>query len=124
MAQRETLAVHGYKEFLKACTVAEPKTRKEVRESLRKVGDVVRQDAVRRFSPISTRSAAGYRTRVRQRGVAVQQSLKKTTGKHPEYGSLQMRKALLPALQRNADEVEREFERAIDRIADDFERRP
>ena len=124
MARQGTLVVKGYREFMAACTAAQPRTRKEVRESLRKVGEVVRIDAMRRFSPISTRSAAGYRTRVRQTGIAVQQSLKKTTGKHPHYGSLQMKRALLPALAANAAETERELERALDRVADAFERSP
>lgn len=121
---RETLVVHGYREFLRACARAEPETRREVRNALRQAGEVVRRDAQQRMSPIDQGSALGYKTRVRQRGIAVEQSRRKTTGQHPEFGSLQMRRALLPALMSNQDELERELEHAIDVIADHFERKP
>lgn len=121
---RETLVVRDLSLFLKACAKAEKDTRTEVRAALRDVGDVVRRESTDRFAPINARSAAGYRTRVRQRGIAVEQSLRKTTGRHPEYGALQMRKALLPAVVSKQDEMNRELERAIARIADRFERKP
>lgn len=121
---RETLVVRDLGLFLKASARAERDVNRETRAALRDVGEVARRDSSRRFAPINARSAAGYKTRVRQKGIAVEQSLRKTTGKHPEYGALQMRKALLPALMSNQDELERELERAIDRIADRFERKP
>ncbi len=73
---------------------------------------------------MSQKSAAGYRVRVRQRGVAVEQSLRKTTGTRSDFGELQMRQALLPALEANEDRVESAMEAAIDTVADHFERRP
>lgn len=124
MPQRETVVVHGYREFLRACAKAEPDTRKTVRDALRKVGAVVREDATRRFSAIDTGSAHGFKTRVRQRGVAVEQSIRKTTGNRPDYGSLQMRRGLLPAMVENANDTVRAMEHAVDEIADHFERRP
>ena len=51
-------------------------------------------------------------------GVFVEQSLRKTTGHHPEYGALQMRQALIPALVSKSDEVEREMKKAADDLAD------
>lgn len=80
----------------------------------------MRAEATRRFTPYNARTAANYRVVVRQRGVAVDQRLRKTTGLHPEYGALQMRKALLPALAANQELIERELERALDRVADHF----
>lgn len=116
----ETLIVSGYKPFLKACAHAEKDTRKFVREAFREVGEVVRVDAARRFAAVSSVSAAGYRVRVRQRGIAVEQSLRKTTGRRPDYGARQMTHALLPALEQNEGRVESEFEHAIDKVADRF----
>ena len=52
---RETVAVHGLKEFLKACAQADDNVRKEVRETFREVGDIIKHDATRRFSPINSR---------------------------------------------------------------------
>jgi hypothetical protein len=115
------IVVKGYKEFLSACNHADKNVKREVREILRGVGNVVKRDAADRFSAVSTKTAAGYRTVVRQSGVMVDQSLRKTTGLHPEYGARQMRQALLPALRENEERLEREMEQAIDLIGDVFE---
>lgn len=119
----ETLRLKGYREFLRACDRAGRETKKEVRGTFREVGDIVRDEARSRFEDISPKSAAGYRTRVRARGVAVEQSLRRTTGTRPDFGSLQMREALVPALEEKEDEVEDAMEKAIDKVADHFERR-
>jgi hypothetical protein len=122
MPQRETLRVKGYREFLRASNRAEKESKKFVRESFREAGDVVREEASSLFDDIDARSAAGYRTRVRTRGVSVEQSLRRTTGTRPDFGALQMRKALLPAMESKQDEVEHKVEQAIDKVADHFER--
>lgn len=117
---RETIRVQGYREFLRACARAEKQSRTEVRSALKEVGDIVRVEWSARFARVDARSAAGYRTRVRQRGVFVEQSLRKTTGLHPEYGALQERYGLRVLTDKEPD-VERGLEKAIDKIADDFE---
>lgn len=117
-----TLVVRGYKETLRAFDRAGKESKKFVRGTYREVGDIVRVDAVGKFAAYDARSAAGYRTRVRQRGVSVEQSLRKTTRQHPEYGALQMRKALVPALTENEDRVTEAFEAALDKVADHFDR--
>jgi len=123
MPERATVVVRGYREMMKASLLADRVTRKEMRDSFRKVGDLVRSQAQARFTPIDQKSARGYRTRVRQRGVIVEQSLRRTTGKHsPQYGILQMRRALLPSLESNEDEVMREMERAINDACDVWEK--
>lgn len=117
----ETLRVKGLRELMRATARAESGVRREVRASLREVGNVVRDEAERTFAEVDARSARGYRTRVRQRGVSVEQSLRKTTGLRPDYGALQMRRALIPALAANEDEIEDRMERALDVVADRFE---
>jgi len=119
---RETVAVRGYKELAKASLLADKALRKEMRDTFRAVGEPVRSEAAIRFAPIDARSAAGYRTRVRQRGVIVEQSLRKTTGKHPEYGKLQMRRALLPSLAHQEPETMRQMNQAINKVCDLWER--
>ena len=116
-----TLVVTGYKEFLRAAKNAGTATNLEVRATFREVGELVRADAAQRLAKYSTTSAAGLKVRIRQRGVAVEQSLRKTTGDHPQYGSLQMRKALLPALAKDAPLVEAKFEEALDKVKVIFE---
>ena len=52
--------------------------------------------------------------------MSVEQRLRRTTGAHPQFGSLQMNEALAPALEENTDEVVQRFEQALDDIADAF----
>jgi len=118
---RETLRVKGYRDFVRACDRAGRETKREVRGTLKEVGEVVRRDAEQRFSGVDARSAAGYRVSVRVTGVFVVQRLRKTTGLRPDYGSLQMRRALIPALEQNRRLVEASLEHAIDRVADHFD---
>ncbi len=113
--------VRGYKPFLKAVQRATPDSRRQVRRAFRDVGEIVRVKAEELFKPYSSTSASGYRVRVRQRGIAVEQSLRKTTGKRPDYGALQMRHALLPARADTYEATQVEFEKALDRVADHFE---
>ena len=123
MAPRgQTLRVKGYREFLRAAAQAPKDTRKEVRAAFREVGEIVRADAAQRMEDLSPKTAAGFRTSVRQKGVAVQQRLGKTTGKRPDWGGIQMNDALLPALDAKEDEVVKAMDDALDRVADHFER--
>jgi hypothetical protein len=120
MPEGATLRVDGYRQLMQALARSDAASRKAVRDELRVAGEHVRQDAGSRFSRYDARSAAGYKTRVRQRGVAVEQSLRRTTGKHPEFGSLQMRRALVPALEGNEEATVRAMDEALDRICDRF----
>lgn len=110
--------VKGYREFLRAIQNADKETKKAVRQELKKAGEEIRRDADRRFSRYSAVSAAGYRVRVRQRGIVIEQSLRKTTGKNPAWGALQMTEALLPARSVGAQGFETALEQALDRICD------
>lgn len=121
MPEGATLRVRGYREFIRATNQAGPAARRAVREALREAAGPVREDAARRFAKYDERSAAHFRVGVTQRGVFVEQGLRKTTGLRPDYGALQMRKALLPALVSREAETERAVEHAIDRIADHFD---
>jgi hypothetical protein len=102
---------------------AVPYLRKQTRESFRTIGDVVKQEQARRLGPVSFKSAAGYRTRVLQRGVVVAQSLRKTTGKRPDYGAFQMR-LLLRTVRDNEAEIMRRTEAALDDVSRHWERVP
>jgi hypothetical protein len=116
----ETIQVEGYAQLMRAFARANKESRRYIRETLKEVGFAVQRDAVRRMSPISSKSAAGYKVSVRQRGVEVRQSLRKTTGRHPEFGALQMVRVLLPALADNEVRTEREMELALDRVSAHF----
>jgi len=121
MAAGTTVKVRGLRDFMRATAKAEAGTKKVVREKLKEAADIVRVEASARFAPISAKSAAGYRTRARMTGAFVEQSLRKTTRKHPEYGRFQMRRALEPALEAKSHEVEKRLEKAVDELADTME---
>ena len=91
----------------------------ELREGLKKAAEPVRQEAAALFQRYDARSAAGYRVAVRARGVSVEQSRRRTTGQHPEFGALQMRRALLPALASREEQVLRGVENVLDDLARD-----
>lgn len=118
----DTVRVKGLREFQRALAKGDKETKKQVRDRLKKVGEIVRVAAAERFSGIDAGSASGFRVAVRQRGVAVEQSRKRTTGLRGDYGALQMRRALVPAVDEKEGEVVDEFERALDDIADIVER--
>lgn len=127
-AQGETLRVEGYRELIVGLAACDVATKREVRKVLRETGTRVQVDAARdvlreKGTP-DARTAAGYRVAVRQRGVSVEQSLRRTTGLHPEWGAWQMRHALIPALHDNEAETNRRMELALDVIAARFNEAP
>lgn len=116
--------VKGLREFLRATDRAGRETKRLVREELRSAAEPVRAEAQRLFSDVDAGSAAGYAITVRKAGVvAVYQRRRKVTGLRPDYGALQMREALLPALGRKQAQVEARLQRAVDGIANRMEGR-
>jgi len=109
-------------DFLDACERAEGDIGREMRATLREVGEVVRVRGAALAAAKHGKTAAGYRTKVRARGVAVEQTLGKTTGDRPEWGVWQMRHALVPALRASESQIDREFEEAANEVATRFER--
>lgn len=117
----ETVAIRGYREFHRACGLAERESKKFARDAYREVGNVVRADWSGRIAAAGLQTSSGLRTYVRTRGVSVEQSRRKTTGRHPEFGPWQMRRGI-QALQAKEHDVNRASEQAVDRIADHFAR--
>jgi hypothetical protein len=120
MAQNP-VRLKGYREFQRAVRKAPKDTRTELRGAFREIGDIVKSAWSNRLGRIDERSARGLRTSVTTKGIVVRQSLRKTTGKRPDFGALQMRYGL-EEYDRHRRQVEGELERALDRIGDDFER--
>jgi hypothetical protein len=126
------VVVQGYREFLKATQYAPKDVKKQVRDAFRKTGRAVRDDAERNFSAYGATadarrshslSADGYRVAVRQTGVDIESSRRKTTGRHPEYGDVQMRRGLIPAARENTPWMVARMELAMEEVVDLFERR-
>lgn len=127
-----TVVVHGYREFDKATRMADKDVYKETRQAFRKVAEGVRDDGQSLFSSYGQTasqrtthaySARRYRVKTRARGVDVEQTLKRTTGQHPEYGGVQMRRGLVPALDQNRGQLRLRTEKAMDDVVHSFYRR-
>ncbi len=100
----------GLREIAQALREVDKETLAELTRDLGDVGHVVEHEAVDLFDAIDARSAAGFDTRVRINTssmalVSVGQSLRKTTGRRPDYGTLQVEDALLPARDRKIGEA-------------------
>lgn len=109
----EGIRIHGLAELDRSFKQLRREVLKELRPELRKAGELVRAEGQSLFSRISERSAAGYKVRVRQRGVAVEQTLARVTGLRGDYGALQMRVGLEPALAAKGPDVEAAIEKMI-----------
>lgn len=117
--------VRGLRSLLRATDAAGKDTKRLVRDELRKAAEPVRAEAAARFAPYDARSATRYGISVRRVGtVAVEQRLRRTTGQHPEFGALQMRKALVPALESNEDKVVDALDEALERLFREWEVHP
>lgn len=112
-----TVRVQGLRELQRDFRRMSSELAKDLRSELREAGDIVRDDARPRMAGYSGKTAAGFRTVVRARGVAVEQRLGRTTGKRPDFGALQMREALVPALDAKQDEVVDRLDRMLDHLA-------
>lgn len=112
-----TVRVRGLRELQRDFKRMSKDLSKEVRDGLRKAAEPVREEATQLFERYDAASASGYRVRVRARGVSVEQSRRRTTGQHPEFGALQMRRALLPALERKQDDVVKGVDEVLGQLA-------
>lgn len=115
------ITTRGLREFIRAADAAGKETKKVVRDRLRKVGEIVRDDAQQRFDEVDDGRRHKFGVSVRRTGVvAVEERLRRTTGKRGDFGALQMRKGLIPAGDAKAREAEDEMGRALDELADKF----
>lgn len=117
MAGGATLRVKNLRQMHRALKQADDGLKRELEQELKAAGEIVATEAQQRFSAIDVRSAAGIRSRVKGFGrVTVEQQRRKKTGLRPDFGALQMRRALLPARAANEDRVLQSVEGMLDRI--------
>jgi hypothetical protein len=119
MNGREPLRVVGLTELFADLNAVDRELAIRLRTAEREAGDVVAKDAADRLKglkPASPRSAAGVKTQVRSAGlVTVEQKLRKTTGKRPDWGVIQMMHAFLPALEEKGEEAKARIAEAVER---------
>lgn len=116
------ISVTGLTQLVRACNASEKETKRGVREKLRDAAEPVRAEA-ERLGPAGIRNLgpawARMRTGVTTSYVYVAPASRRSGGSpRANLGRLLMTKAMQPALDRKAGEVEAKLEEAIDDIAD------
>lgn len=117
MAESVTIRIHGLAGLQRALKRYADGLNKEIDRELRAAGKIVETRARSMFADISPRSAMGMRSRTRGFGrVVVEQTRRRTTGARPDFGALQMRRALIPARSAERDNVIHALENMLDRL--------
>lgn len=109
----QTLRVVGYREAASALNKVNRKAKATLFAGLRAAAEPIALDARQRLMGYQGMSTSTIRPSATQRGVVVVQRKKKTTGKRPDFGSLQMKQGLLPALYQNQDDISQKVEDAF-----------
>lgn len=116
MPQNQTIAVRGLAPLVRDFGRASKTLRKELVAELKRVAAPVAADARARAARFGSKTASGIKPGVRTGAVYVRQQNRKVTGQRPDFGSLQMRKVLIPALEDNTALIERGVEEMLDRL--------
>lgn len=109
--------VDGYRETMRALNKMEDGTPTAVKAGLIRAAAPVAETArslISRFPGASTQTIS---PRVSTRGVFVTQRARKVTGKRGDFGALQMREGMIPALEQHEDDVREGVEDAFDLLA-------
>lgn len=111
-----TVRVRGLTQTIRAFSVLEKGVRAEILGELRSIAEPVARDAQEKLSGYAGISLGTIGPRTSVRGAFVTQRARKVTGRRPDFGSLQMRKGLIPALEEHADDIEPAVGEALDRL--------
>ena len=112
-----TIRIHGLRELNSALKRYDKELQGDLDASLLDAGLEISHLAAAKFSFYDAKSAMGFRPRMRGFGrLVVEQRYRKTTGFHPEFGSLQMQKALLPARAQGEPMLVAKLEHALDTL--------
>lgn len=109
--------VTGVKELVRACGGYRSALAREIRGELLEAAKLVSDDARSRFARIDARSAMGLRPQARASGRAlVSQRYGRVTGSRGDFGALQMKRALLPALGSKREAVLDRIDQMLGRL--------
>ena len=111
-----TIRVQGTREVMAAFRKVDKSLAKQFGDDLKKAAAPVVQDAKakQRWQGASVNTIRAKRSGAR---VFVEQSARKVTGLRADYGALQMRESLVPALEENTAEVFAEVEHVLNQYA-------
>lgn len=114
MADTATLRVENLREFLRAVNKIDRGEKKAIKDTLAEAAQPVAATARQRLSRYAGASLTTIGPRVVTAGVFVTQRARKVTGKRGDFGALQMREGLIPALAEHEDDVVEALEDALD----------
>ncbi len=113
MAQQETIRVTGYREVARALGKVNRGAKLTLFAGLRKAAEPIASDARTKLARYQGISLSTIRPSAQVRGVFVIQRAKRVTGLRGDFGALQMREGLVPALHDHEDDV-------VDAVEDAF----
>lgn len=111
-----TVKVRGYREVLRALNAVDKDTRKTVLDGLKEAAKPIATDAGSRLSGYQGLSTSTIQPRAVGTGVYITQKKAKKTGARPDFGSLQMRQGLLPAVYQAQDDISDQVEHELDKL--------
>lgn len=111
-----TVRVEGLRELNRALNKVNKDAAKTVRDELKTAAEPIAATARSRLSRFQGASTSTIGPPSVTAGVFVTQRKRKVTGKRGDFGALQMRDVLLPALEEHADDAVKAVEQAIDRL--------
>lgn len=111
-----TLRVRGLSQTIRAFSVLEKGVRAEILGELKSIAEPVAREAQDLLSEYQGLSIRTIRPRSSVRGAFVTQGAKKVTGRRPDFGALQMREGLIPALEAHEPDLEPKVGEALDRL--------
>jgi hypothetical protein len=117
---QEALRVTNLKEIRKAFRRLDADTKKQLQRELKLVAEPVAETARQLAGRFGLYTASGIRARSSVGVAYVQQSRRKTTGQHPQFGALQMRQVLLPAVRQHERQILEDVNQVLERLARDF----
>lgn len=114
-----TVKVEGLRELQAAFRKIDGKLVKEFGNELKEVAEPVVRSAHVKVARYRGASIRTIRARRRGLNISVEQGARKVTGRRSDFGRLQLRQVLEPALDENRDGVITDVDRVLGRWADD-----
>lgn len=110
-----TVRVTGLRETRKAFEKGSDRL-KELDKELADIAAPVAQDIQTKLARFGAPTVQGVKVKRRGFEVKVQQTRRKTTGHHPEFGALQMKDAFIPTLMDHETRVVNDVEKWLDNV--------
>jgi hypothetical protein len=111
-------SIQGLRELDAAFRKMDKVASKNFRDELKKAAEPVASSARDKISRFQGASLGTIKPRATATAVFVTQNARKVTGLRGDYGALQMRVGLEPALAENETNIVNELERALDRLGE------